>query len=76
MKKKEAILKAIGVYLGANALSFGVAWIMWLVFTSPVGRWLELNKPTEPSVPGSFLLLQFIPIMIAITYYRNKVKSN
>ena len=76
MKKTEAILKAIGVYLGSNALSFGSAYILWLVFTSPVGQWLDLNKPTKPYVPGSLILLQFIPIMIAIEYYRDKVKSD
>ncbi|HZN08543.1 MAG TPA: hypothetical protein VFB65_17225 [Pyrinomonadaceae bacterium] len=73
-KKTEAILKAIGVYLAFNAIALIGAYIAWLGFTSPVGRWLELNKPTKPYVPGTLFVLQIFPLMIAYYYYRDKVK--
>lgn len=75
-KKTKAVLSAIGVYLAFNAATFGGAYILWRVFTSPVGQWLEINKPTKPYVPGSLLVLQIFPLMIAFYYYRDKVKRD
>jgi hypothetical protein len=73
-KKPEAALKAVGVYLAINALIFGGAYIVRWLFSSSIGHWLEIDKPTKPYLPGSLIVLQIFPVMIAYYYYRDKVK--
>lgn len=72
-KKTEAALKAMGVYLAFNAFTFGSAYILHRLATSSIGHWLEIDKPTKPYVPGSLLVMQNFPLMIALLYYRDKV---
>lgn len=73
-KKTEAALKAIGLYLAMNGFILGAAYILRWLFTSRIGHWLEIDKPTKAYVPGFLLVYQIVLLMIAILYYRDQVK--
>ena len=64
-KRTEAILKAIGVFLGVNAFVFAGAFIR---------GWLEI-KP-RPSPLGFIFVAEGLLLLVAIQYYRRKVKGD
>jgi hypothetical protein len=66
-KKKEAIVKAIGLYLGGNA-----AWIIGY-YLAVVREWMGIRgwKPIPPSYP---YVIQIFLLAFALAYYRDKVK--
>jgi divalent metal cation (Fe/Co/Zn/Cd) transporter len=66
VKKKEAVLKAIGIFLAINAV---------LIFVHSVGRWLEI-RPIKPSPPGFIFVAEGLLVLMAIQYYRRKVKGD
>ena len=74
-KKTDAALKAIGIFVTMNVGVFGCAYIIYLVFTSPVGRWLELNRRNKPYLPGTIWLLEVFLLIGCFLYYREKVKG-
>jgi hypothetical protein len=75
-KKREAALMAIGLYLALNVFIFGGAYLLHWLFSSSIGHWLQIDRPTKPYVPGSFIVMQIFPLIIAIAYYRERVKRD
>ena len=76
MKKSEAAIKAICLYLGMNAFIIVAVYVLRWLFTSRIGHWLEIDRPAKPYVPGFFLIYQIFLLMVAIFYYREKVKDD
>ena len=78
-KKTKTILKAIGLWFGINALSYGFLFGWWWFATSAVGVWLEINRPTRHSPAGALYVLPtivfLITIMMAVSYYRDRMKD-
>lgn len=73
-EKPKAVLTAIGIYLAFNAALLVLRYIYLWFSDSSIAHWLEIDKPTKPYVPGTFLMLQIFPLMIAYAYYRNKTR--
>ena len=74
-KKAEVFLKTLGLYLAMNACIFAGVYIIPWILSSPVGRSLELNKPTKPYVPGTILVAQIFLLLFAYAVCRDTTQQ-
>jgi len=76
VKKKEAVLKAISLFLGINALVVCSIVVGRWFLRSSLAHWLEMDKPTKPYVPGTLILLELFLLIGLVLHYREKVKRD
>ncbi|HET8671374.1 MAG TPA: hypothetical protein VFM05_12330 [Candidatus Saccharimonadales bacterium] len=68
-KKTEAALKAIGVFIAMNAVAASLVFIL---------RWLGIKPGVDlrPMPVGTIWLSEIFMLILAIQYYRHKVKHD
>jgi hypothetical protein len=73
--KTDVAVQTIGLYLAMNAIVFAGVYILSWIYSLPVGRWLELNRPNKPYVPGTIFVAEIFLLLMAYAVCRDTTQQ-